>query len=986
MSRRPCNIAFLFGFALCTPLIAATFEVDISADTIANDGNISLREAIAAANDNPGKDVILMADTLQNNLEITGPFIITDDLEIDGSFNRPPVIGKNSKSPGISSLKVPILIDAVGSSRILVIAGDTGTVEIRDMIIANGFALSGGGAGIAIGAPNLVTLRNVTVRGCDAEEGGGGILQVGGELTLIDCMLDDNSSDIDGGAVSIDGVLRLINTEITNNSARGQGGGVFADGSVFHASGGMISGNTGDFGGGLFTDANVNATLVGSLISDNTAEEKGGGIHVAANAILDATGVDLLRNHAGMGGGGGLYNIGSATIFKSTFDSNISESFIVSENPVGGGGILNAGSLTLMDSFVTNNEALIEDNGFGGGMLNANDGAADPVLIISGGEISGNEARESGGGISLYEGNATLNDVSVHSNITGNAGGGIHIFFNGQIAINGGAITANSAIQGGGLWVPSIGRVDIAGTEISMNRASGHVGGGGIRTAGRVGIANATIKNNTAVGRDDFRSGGGGINNDGILFVTDTIVSENVIIDSSLGGGGILNLDEGKMTLLRGSVTDNESERGGGGITNVSRDPPILGELAEITLRNVPVAGNSAELDGGGILTPNGISHLLDSTVSGNRTIAGNGGGVASASGLTRVINSTISGNQAVAGAGGGISGEGADVAIELIHGTVAENQAFTRGGGIHTSAGTIRTGNSIIASNTAGEPSPDLFGVFTSLDFNLIGDTSNAAISGPVVNSILDTDAQIGPLADNGGLTLTHDLLTGSPAIDAGSVGFTSAEALTEDQRGFTRIGNIGTIPDAGGGVDIGAVEVIGLSILDGAAMEDTGQIVMNISLSHGPPPGEIATVDVNTFDVDGGASQGIDYSPIESQRVTFTSTGPFLQPLSIPVSVDNDPEPNEVFEVRLSNAVGATIIDASAFGTILNDDSGPTATPTPAGTPTPTNPTDYDVRPIPPDGIIDALDLIEWYARVQDGSPEAEILFDFARFWDSR
>ncbi|MCB9770178.1 MAG: proprotein convertase P-domain-containing protein [Candidatus Omnitrophica bacterium] len=42
----------------------------------------------------------------------------------------------------------------------------------------------------------------------------------------------------------------------------------------------------------------------------------------------------------------------------------------------------------------------------------------------------------------------------------------------------------------------------------------------------------------------------------------------------------------------------------------------------------------------------------------------------------------------------------------------------------------------------------------------------------------------------------------------------------------------------------------------------------------------------------------------------------------------------------------------------------------------------TDYDVKPEPPDGKIDARDLLEWYSRVEDGSP-TEILFDFSRFW---
>ena len=54
-----------------------------------------------------------------------------------------------------------------------------------------------------------------------------------------------------------------------------------------------------------------------------------------------------------------------------------------------------------------------------------------------------------------------------------------------------------------------------------------------------------------------------------------------------------------------------------------------------------------------------------------------------------------------------------------------------------------------------------------------------------------------LGALADNGGLTKTHALLTGSPAIDAGN----DALAPATDQRGVVRA--------AGGQSDIGAFEV---------------------------------------------------------------------------------------------------------------------------------------------------------------------------------
>ncbi|MCA9440914.1 MAG: HYR domain-containing protein, partial [Candidatus Omnitrophica bacterium] len=78
----------------------------------------------------------------------------------------------------------------------------------------------------------------------------------------------------------------------------------------------------------------------------------------------------------------------------------------------------------------------------------------------------------------------------------------------------------------------------------------------------------------------------------------------------------------------------------------------------------------------------------------------------------------------------------------------------------------------------------------------------------------------------------------------------------------------------------------------------------------------------------------------------------------------------------------------EATAILTVF--DSSVTLTPTPtftqtpsdSETPTVTPTTDYDVAPDPADGVINVLDLLEWYGRIEEGSP-TEILFDFSRFW---
>jgi hypothetical protein len=115
---------------------------------------------------------------------------------------------------------------------------------------------------------------------------------------------------------------------------------------------------------------------------------------------------------------------------------------------------------------------------------------------------------------------------------------------------------------------------------------------------------------------------------------------------------------------------------------------------------------------------------------------------------------------------------------------------------------------NTLIAGNFRGATGTTRDDVFGALnpggDYNLIGDgtgmtgLSNGVNGNLVGSAAAPIDPRLGPLQDNGGPTLTHALLPGSPAIDAGN----NAYATDWDQRGpgFPRIVN--------GIIDIGAFE----------------------------------------------------------------------------------------------------------------------------------------------------------------------------------
>ena len=216
--------------------------------------------------------------------------------------------------------------------------------------------------------------------------------------------------------------------------------------------------------------------------------------------------------------------------------------------------------------------------------------------------------------------------------------------------------------------------------------------------------------------------------------------------------------------------------------------------ISGMTVRNGEVVGPAA-----GVYNDNGWGTITDCTVYGN-SATGDGGGIYSHGPRTlTVTSSTISGNSA-GGRGGGIYNTGSMHGLTVTNSTLSENSA-DMGGGIGTNQEDVIIKNTIIAGNTATTGAPDVLGAVASQGHNLVG--SDAGSSGWVASDLLNEDPLLGPLQDNGGPTLTHALLLGSPAIDAGD----NTAALPTDQRGFARIidGNL----DGTSTIDIGAFEL---------------------------------------------------------------------------------------------------------------------------------------------------------------------------------
>lgn len=293
-------------------------------------------------------------------------------------------------------------------------------------------------------------------------------------------------------------------------------------------------------------------------------------------------------------------------------------------------------------------------------------------------------------------------------------------------------------------------------------------------------------------------------------------LSDLTIKGGALGdGAGILNW--GTLTLERCVVTGNSSQwtdgaGHGGGIYNAG---------GTLTVRRTLVEGNAAQV-GGGIYSTGPLT-LVESTVRGNLVngggcafggIGNSGGGLAlSPAATTTIVRSTISGNSAPEtcfGSGGG-AGINSDAALVLVNSTVSGNSSAVAGGGIRTSwwgSGSLSLVNCTIAGNSAPSAAALSIGVPTTMANTIVAhQAAGASCSGSSVTSrghnldgdgscalagtgdVSSVSAGLGPLADNGGPTLTHALLAGSPAIDQGDDAICAAAPVGGvDQRGQAR------------------------------------------------------------------------------------------------------------------------------------------------------------------------------------------------------
>ncbi|MCP5098571.1 MAG: tandem-95 repeat protein [Chloroflexi bacterium] len=357
--------------------------------------------------------------------------------------------------------------------------------------------------------------------------------------------------------------------------------------------------------------------------------------------------------------------------------------------------------------------------------------------------------------------------------------------------------------------------------------------GAGIRNKGSLTITDTTIQDNTT------DSDGGGIMNEGTLTINSSTIIRNVAFD----GGGILNY--GQLNIDSSTLSNNSANNGAGismfesmSITNSVIDANIAANIGgairatigTVDISNSAIRNNNARLGGG--ISVQSTANLTGVTLSGNS--ANEQGGGLYISGNATLLNSTVSDNSASSFNGGGVwmflSGS-----LALNHTTITNNTNI----GIVSLDNSPQLMHSIVANQKSGG---DCAGSTpaTSNGYNL---DSDGSCNLTATTDIPSGNANLGLLANNGGLTSTHELLVDSDALDV--IPASNCSLLT-DQRGVTR--------PQGTHCDIGAFE---------------------LELNSAPSITSLAAVSVAENQTSAIDVQAIDDNDAEGTGLAFSLTG---------------------------------------------------------------------------------------------------------------
>ena len=216
---------------------------------------------------------------------------------------------------------------------------------------------------------------------------------------------------------------------------------------------------------------------------------------------------------------------------------------------------------------------------------------------------------------------------------------------------------------------------------------------------------------------------------------------------------------------------------------------------------------------------------------------------------------------------------------------------------------------NTLVADNDGRNCGAN--GSWTSLGSNLSSD-NYCAFTAP--GDMMNTAADLAPLGYYGGDTLTHALLPGSQAIDAGD----NNGCPDNDQRGISR--PVDGNNDGAASCDIGAFEAQNSLTINDVLHPEGDMSATNAIFTVTLSPTSTQIISVAYTTANGTAFAGSDYTAVSGTLVF--NPGDSQQQIAVSVTGDTNDEPDQTFFVNLSQAVNADLLDDQGLGTIIDDD----------------------------------------------------------------
>ncbi len=781
----------------------------------------------------------------------------TIDLTVSAAPPSPFVT--NTADSGLGSLRDALAgatdgttIDATGVSGMIVLTSGPLNVSSSVTILGPGpgaLTVSGNNAsGVFSVTGANVAISGLTIANGQSSQNGAGINAAsspGSVLTVSGCVITNNNTTLDGGGICNNAgvTMTVSNCTISGNSATGSGGGIYNDGTLtINAT--TLSSNSASVGGGIFNDAvsgPAALTVAASTLNNNSATY-GGGIYNYGPSADGAMVTIVNSTLSGNSADGCIYNDGAwsglavLTINASTFSGN-SGIVINNDGRFGGSATMEIGDTILNvggpGANIVNADGTVTSAGYnlssddGGGFLTATGDQTNTAPMLGPLQNNGGPTWTQAllpGSPAIDQGNrAAIPALALNTdqrgfprpvdnphipNAPGGDGSDIGAYETQFLSVTNTADSGPGTLRAALAAAGQVDIIDATGVSGTITLTNGQLtvsnsvtllgpGAGALTVSGnnasrvfKVTGANVTISGLTIADGSSDTLDGAGIRASGgpgsVLTVSDCVVTNNNSL-GNYGGGGIFNVQGVTMTITNCTISGNSATGSGGGIYNL---------YGVLTVVNSTLSGNSATYGGGIFNDKDGTLTVNASTFSGNE--AGYGGGIYN-DGATLTINAcTFSGNgYYMSSYGGGICNS---VGAVTINASTFSGNSAADGGGIWNESFTLYIDDTILNAGAAGGNIYNYNNegtTVTSYGYNLSSDDSGSSFLNKTGDQN-NTDPKLGPLANNGGPTLTLLPLFGSQAIDAGDDSVTHTFAT--DQRGYPRL--------SGAHVDIGAVE----------------------------------------------------------------------------------------------------------------------------------------------------------------------------------